>query len=231
MENNGWIKLFRKFREWGWYKDNNTKSLWLEILLTANYEDKEWQGIPVKRGQLITSVSHLSKNLDISIKSIRTSLNHLKSTNEVAIQTTPQYTLITVNKYNDYQEVANEMANEGQTKGKRLATTKEIKKERNKDIYIMSSKNLQKFISKWNEVYKTNFRSTKLIEKPLNEWLKTYSIDDICNSIDGIKNDPYWKDKDLEPLWLLRTRDKTGDIDRIGKFLNTKPVIKYQTHL
>jgi hypothetical protein len=95
------------------------------------------------------------------------------------------------------------------------------------NINIMSGK----YLSKWNEVFKTTYTSTKQIEKPLSEWIKSYSIDEICKSIDGIKNDPYWRDKDLEPLWLLRFRDKTGDVDRIGKFLNTKPELKLSTHL
>ena len=88
-----------------------------------------------------------------------------------------------------------------------------------------------KYISKWNEIFKTNYNSNKQIEKPLTEWLKSYSIEDICKSIENIKNDPYWRDKDVEPLWLLRFRDKTGDVDRIGKFLNTKPELKLLTHL
>src|SRR5690554_4345082 len=96
----GWIKLFRKFREWEWYQDSNVKSVFLEILLTANYEDKRWQGIAVKRGQLITSVNHLLVNLNknpkkpqISTRNIRTALKRLKSTNELTIETTPHYTL------------------------------------------------------------------------------------------------------------------------------------------
>lgn len=126
-----WIKLFRKFREWEWYDDSNTKSVWLEILLTANFEDKSWHGIVVKRGQLITSTSHLSKNLDISTQSIRTCLNKLKSTNELTIKTTAHYTLITVNKYNSYQESTNQLTNNQQTTNKQLTTTKEAKNVKN----------------------------------------------------------------------------------------------------
>lgn len=234
MNDNSWIKLFRKFKEWEWYQNSNVKNVFLEILLTANFEDRRWQGIEIKRGQLITSVSSLfyalnknPKKPDISTHQIRTALDKLKMTNELAIETSSNYTLITINKYNDYQQVANETANEWQTSGKRVATTKEYKNIRIKEIDIMSGK----YLSKWNEVFKTTYSSTKQIEKPLSEWLKSYSIEDICKSIDGIKNDPYWRDKDVEPLWLLRFRDKTGDVDRIGKFLNTKPELKLLTHL
>jgi len=140
MNDNSWIKLFRKFKEWEWYQNSNVKDVFLEILLTANFEDRRWQGIEIKRGQLITSVSSLFYSLnknpkkpDISTHQIRTALDKLKMTNELAIETTSNYTIITVNKYNDYQQVANETANEWQTSGKRVATTKEYKNIRIKE--------------------------------------------------------------------------------------------------
>lgn len=78
------------------------------------------------------------------------------------------------------------------------------------------------YLSKWNETFKTNYKSSKQIIKPLTEWLKTYPINDICFAVQNIKYDEYWKDKDLDPLWLLRFKDKNGDVDRIGKMLNLK---------
>lgn len=146
MDNNSWIKIFRKFKEWEWYKNSIVKDVFIEILLTANYEDKRWQGIEIKRGQLVTSIQSLffalnrnSKNPDISIRNIRTALTKLKLTNELTIETTTQYTLITINKYNDYQELPNELTNKRQTTDKRLTTTKEYKKERINNTSLSAS--------------------------------------------------------------------------------------------
>lgn len=128
MENNtGWVKLFRKFREWEWYQDSNTKDLFLEILLTANITDKVWRGIEIKRGQLLTGRIKLSKLLGISEQSVRTSLTKLKSTNEITIKSTNKYTLITVNKFNDYQQLTNKSTNKQPTTNQQLTTTKEYK--------------------------------------------------------------------------------------------------------
>ena len=76
----GYIKLFRKFEDWEWYKDTNTKSLFLHLLLSANHKDSKWQGIEIKRGQLITSIQHLVDELgnDYTKQKIRTSLEKLK---------------------------------------------------------------------------------------------------------------------------------------------------------
>lgn len=99
----GWIKLHRKMINWEWYNDINVKVVFLHLLLTANHEDKKWQGIEIKRGQKITSLEHLSKETNLSVMQIRTALNKLKSTNEISVKSTNKYTLINIIKYNDYQ--------------------------------------------------------------------------------------------------------------------------------
>ena len=50
--NNGWLKLHRKISEWEWYTDGNTFRLFLHLLLNANFEDKKWKGITIKKGEL-----------------------------------------------------------------------------------------------------------------------------------------------------------------------------------
>lgn len=120
-EKSTFIKLNRKILKWRWYQDANTYRVFVHLLLTANVTDRDFEQVTVKRGQLVTSVAHISRDLKISVKSVRTALEHLKSTNEVAIQTTSKYSIITINNYNEYQKVANNWANEGQTRGKRGA--------------------------------------------------------------------------------------------------------------
>lgn len=120
-EKSTFIKLNRKILKWRWYQDSNTFRVFVHLLLTANVTDRDFEQVTVKRGQLVTSVAHLSRDLKISVKSVRTALEHLKSTNEVAIQTTSKYSIITVNNYNEYQKVASTRANEGQATGKRGA--------------------------------------------------------------------------------------------------------------
>lgn len=128
--------------EWEWYQDANTFRLFLHLLLTVNYEDKKWQGTMVKKGQIITSYGHLSQQIKgLTVQSVRTSLNKLKSTGELTIKTTNKYTIITISKWKDYQQLTNKTTNEQQTTNKQLTTTKELKEIKNIPEASSGSKN------------------------------------------------------------------------------------------
>ena len=100
----GFIKLFHKFCEWEWYDNPNVKVLFIHLLLKANIQTKQWQGITIKRGQLITSVEKLAVANGLTTQQIRTALKNLQTTKEIEIVATKKYSIITVKNYNLYQE-------------------------------------------------------------------------------------------------------------------------------
>ena len=102
--NGGWIKIHRKLLEWEWYDDVPTKVAWLHLLLTANWEDKEWHGITIARGQRFCSVATLAEETGLSTRNVRTAIQHLTQTNEIEIQETNNGTLVTLAKYAEYQD-------------------------------------------------------------------------------------------------------------------------------
>jgi len=99
----GWIKLHRKFSQWEWFDKSEMVHLFIYFLLLANHEDKKWNGIIIKRGQLVTGRNKIKKQTGISERTIRTCLNRLKSTNEITIKTTNRYSIITICNYDNYQ--------------------------------------------------------------------------------------------------------------------------------
>lgn len=101
----GWIKIFRLFLEWEWYGDTNMVRLFLHLLLKANYEDKRWLGIVIKRGQLVTSSLTLAAETHLSRQRVRTCLSRLEHTGEISIKTTNKFSIITICKYGNYQAV------------------------------------------------------------------------------------------------------------------------------
>ena len=121
----GWIKLHRKITTWEWWDDHNTTRLFMFIITQANHKQKKWQGNTIKRGEFITSYPKMAALTGLSIKQIRTSINRLKKTGEVAVKSTTQFTKIIVEKYSKYQiegqtegtQKELQGADEGQTKG------------------------------------------------------------------------------------------------------------------
>lgn len=136
---NGWIKLHRKILDWEWFTSPSTLQLFIYLLLRANKEDKKWRGILIKRGQLVTSVATISEETKLSTQQVRTSLNRLKSTDEITSKTTNRFTLVTVCKYESYQ-LYEEV--EQQTKQQALQQTNN-KQITNKQQQLKNNKNIR----------------------------------------------------------------------------------------
>ena len=154
----GFIKLHRKIKNWDWIDEPNTFCLFIHLLLNANFEDKKWRGINIKRGEFLTSLSKLSKITGLSMQQVRTALNKLKSTQEITIQSTKLNTFIKLTNYNLYQEknidsntldnteINKAATNEQQSSNKAATTTKEIKEI--KEIKEDKKKIIPNFIEK-----------------------------------------------------------------------------------
>lgn len=139
MQPNGFIKLHRKIIDWEWYDDINTKTLFIHILLMANYEDRKWHGETVKRGSFLTSYQTLATQTGLTMQQVRTSIKKLLSTNDITKVTSNKNTVIIVPNYNLYQAVQQteeqtnniEETNEQQTSNIQVTTTKNIKNKKN----------------------------------------------------------------------------------------------------
>lgn len=102
--NEKWIKLFPKMLNWGWYKDVNTKVLFIHCLLNAQWKDGKFENIVIPRGSFATGRKKLAKELGLSEQEIRTALKHLISTNELTIETNNKFSIISVVNYDLYQQ-------------------------------------------------------------------------------------------------------------------------------
>ena len=77
------------------------------MLLTANFKDTSWNGIIVKKGQVITGTGALADSLGFTRQQIRTALKKLKLTNEITTESTNKYTIITIVNWDEYQSDEN----------------------------------------------------------------------------------------------------------------------------
>lgn len=141
----GWVILHRRFRDWEWFNKPEMVQLFIYLLLSANHTDKKWQGVRIKRGQLVTSVAKIASDTGLSIQAVRTCIKRLKSTNEITSKSTSAYTIITICNYGKYQDDAPEgnkqnnkasnkrATNEQQTTNKRLTTNNNENNENNEN--------------------------------------------------------------------------------------------------
>ncbi|MFQ7095468.1 MAG: hypothetical protein ACLUGC_10485 [Ruminococcus callidus] len=136
MLENGHIKLHRRMTKWRWYRDGNTMRLFLHLILTANWEDCDFETITVHRGQRVASRRTLAEEIGMSEREVRTAINHLISTNEVTSVSTSKYTVFTVINYDAYQTATSDRpASDQQATSKRPQLKKDKKEKKDKNTF------------------------------------------------------------------------------------------------
>jgi len=146
-EKTTFIKIDRNILEWGWYKDVNTKALFLHLLLTANIKPGKFMNVEIRRGELATSHKSLAEALGISIKSVRTALKHLEEGGEVAVKRHPRFSVISIPRYDYYQ--ANGQSKGTSTGSQRAVNGQQSKNVRKKEIpsvYIPSRADIRDYV-------------------------------------------------------------------------------------
>ncbi len=144
----GFIKIHRSLTEWEWYTEPNTLRVFLHLLLMATHKQINWKGIELMPGQLITGRLKLAQDLKLTEQEIRTSLNRLKSTNEITIKTTNKFSIVTICKYCSYQyqnsgnQPTKEPA-EQPTINQQTTTYKNVKNEKKNNRVIFTPPTLQ----------------------------------------------------------------------------------------
>ena len=114
-----WIKLHRSIRQWGWYKEPITKSVFIELLLIANWKKAEWQGIKLNVGDAVVGRKIMAHNLGISEQNVRTALKHLELSGEICKRPGRGFTVVHINNFQKYQECFEEEKRGGFGEGKR----------------------------------------------------------------------------------------------------------------
>ncbi|MBP3342294.1 MAG: DnaD domain protein [Peptococcaceae bacterium] len=134
----GWIKLHRSVLEnflWQEKRIFSRAEAWLELLLTASYEDRKilisGQTVEVKTGQVVNTMLHFAEHWGWSRKKVKGFLDVLEREEMIAVKCTTKYTLITILKWDFYQNQGTTEEQQKNIKGiseeQQKSTIKELK--------------------------------------------------------------------------------------------------------
>lgn len=98
------MKLYYSLLDWEWIRCPEMVCLWINLLLRASNSTRREKGMTIRRGQVVASRSQLAKQCGISEQSVRTCITRLISAKQITVSSTKQATIITICKFDKYQQ-------------------------------------------------------------------------------------------------------------------------------
>jgi len=256
----GYVKISRRVFYSKTFSSLNAiqKLITIYLILMANHQDNQWWNhhekkfINIKRGSFITSIESIKKKIKdrlVTTQKIRTLLNILKNMQFLTMETTNKYTLVTIIKYDLYQNgesYSNKQINElvtskQQGDNKVITTNNNVKKEKNEKnvkkntlsrTFLSDDPVYQLTIYLDGKIRENNTAVKKRDEKQIQSWCKDMDklirIDhaksnDIKKVIDWVVEDDFWSPNILSAIKLRKhySRFYKKVIDR-GRSLEEK---------
>ena len=196
----GYIKLDRKFKDWKWKNKPNMVAVWIHLLLEANYVENTFENIVIPAGSLVTSIKSIAEKTGLTIQQTRTCISNLQITNEITIKSTNKYSIITINKWEEYQsngknQQTNQQSEQIKTNNQitNKLTTLEEYKEIKKEEYINN-----------NNYYVPDRTRKKDFVIPSISDIEGYCIENGYSTVSAKKFYEYYQKND----WTVKSKGK-----------------------
>ncbi|HWL13690.1 MAG TPA: conserved phage C-terminal domain-containing protein [Ureibacillus sp.] len=222
----GWIKIHRKIVEHEIWNDVTTFRLFMLLLLKAAYQDFNYKGIELKKGEFIRSYSKLAEDLaykegrghkTVSKNTVFKSIKKLIDNGMVTVRETELGTLFTVVNYEEYQQFDEFKSVNGERLTERTVNEVRTNGEQEKE-YIRNIR-IKDIVDYLNLQAKTNYKPTAkktqtLIKARANEG---FTFEDFKKVID-IKSSQWLSDPKMNKY--LRPETLFGP--KFESYLNEK---------
>ena len=217
--NSGYIKLYRKVLEHPIYSKMQYFRVWLHLLLKANHKDKTFifnnKNTTVKAGSFIGSLRGISKELKISISTVKMIIDYLISERMIEHKPNNKFSLFTIVQWDLYQSNEHKTARQLNASRTLAETNNNDKNDKNNNtIDAFEKLNLaeQKKFMAWLELKGYDLNLAKELQERIVIWCrqngKTYK-----NYIAALQN------------WLNKERDGSN------KPIRSKPPPKTYTEI
>lgn len=211
-----YIKLYRSMLDWEWYKNINTKVLFIHMLLKANWKDGKFEGKVIPRGSFVSSLAKLADETDLTIREVRTAISHLESSGELTIKRHSKYSVFTIKNYLQYQVSDKQPTSERHSVDIQTTTIeekKEVKKERNNNK-LCKSEALALFETLW-KMYPNKRGKTQVTDKDKQKLLEI-GLEEMTRAIERYKkyieaNKDWYRPKNGSTFFKGGYEDYLGD--------------------
>ena len=220
------MKLFRKISEWEWYDDPVTFKVFLHFLITARWQDGSWHGIEIKRGEVLESLPSIALKNGLTVRNVRTAIQHLIDTNSVTIRKVGRCHIYKVSEYEKYQvrqdfrqEDDREVTENRQDSDRKVTAHKERKesKEGKKERVLRESKDSLSQSDQIAHGMEANVEAIPLTDG--TEWRPTVSeYDEYCRLYPSV--DVFDSFRRMR-AWSLSNPTKKKTRNGVKRFVNT----------
>lgn len=202
MADGGWIKLYRKTRRSFVWTDPNLLKLWMLLLFKASRGGNRFlfngQEIPVSNGQLVTGAHVLASEFNegmprdkaVTWRTVWRWVKRFENAEMLTINSTPQYSVITVLNWDEYQSSDKPVTNPRQEADNSVSTnknSKNTKKEPSGAAKAEPSFNYAGVIQYLNEKSGKHFHDTPSNRKLIHARLADgYTSKDIAQAINNV---------------------------------------------
>jgi len=111
--NRGYVKLWRKSIDGGWLSNHKLWVFWCWCLMKASHKEYDlvvgYTQVHLMPGEFVFGLRKASKELKISIQSIRTILEFLKTSQNLTHRSTHLFSIISIVNWDTYQSQENEI--------------------------------------------------------------------------------------------------------------------------
>lgn len=239
MSEGNYIKINRSILEWEWYKNINTKVLFLHMILKANWKEGKFEGNTIERGSFVSSIHKLSEETGLTEREVRTAISHLKKTNELTSKSHNKYTIFTIEKYNVYQASEDsedkQETDEGQASDKQETSERQANDNNRRKKEVKKGINYQLIVDMYNNTCVSLPCVTVLSEKrkkAIRARLRIYSIDDLQRLFTKAQESNFLKGKNKNNWnadfdWLIQDENMTKVLR--DKYINRPEEVKQET--
>ena len=159
--NNGWIKLYRKSLENIIFTNEKGWKIWTWCLLKSCHKKEEFfigrQKIDLTSGQFVTGRDKMASELSMSGSTAWWWLLELEKQGYLNIKKTTKYSIITILKWREHQDVDNKSYNRKTTDEQQIDTyknDKNVKNDKKEEISIAKSDDFANRINPLIELFK-----------------------------------------------------------------------------